>query len=183
MKIAVFGPPGGGKSTLSAALAQATGAPLVALDLVQYLPGGGQLSNEAFHARHAEIISQPAWVIDGVGTAQTFPELLRAADVLVYVQRPMLLHYWWVTKRLIKSPFAKPLGWPERSPILRGTLTSYRYLRLSERFWTPAFKGRLRAWQASGEKRVFFIRSQRDAEALLAAVSQGALSSRPASAR
>ncbi len=109
-KIAVFGPPGGGKSTLCLALSRATGAPLVALDLVQYLPGGGQLTDAEFSARHAEIISQRAWVIDGVGTAQTFPELLRAADVLVYVQRPALLHYWWVTKRLLKSPFTPPLG-------------------------------------------------------------------------
>jgi broad-specificity NMP kinase len=40
MKIAVFGKPGGGKSTLSLQIAVATKLPLHQLDLVQYQGGG-----------------------------------------------------------------------------------------------------------------------------------------------
>ncbi len=39
-RVAVFGNAGGVKSTLSKRLAQITGLPLIALDLVQYKPGG-----------------------------------------------------------------------------------------------------------------------------------------------
>ena len=59
--------------------------------------------------------------------------MLRAADVLVYVERPTLTHYWWVTKRLLKSPFVQPLSWPEGSKMLKSTLTSYRFTAIALR--------------------------------------------------
>jgi hypothetical protein len=60
-----------------------------------------------------------------------------AADTLIYVDLPYYVHYWWVTKRLLKSFFVKPEGWPEGSSVLKGTLASWKYLRLSPNFWTP----------------------------------------------
>ncbi len=96
--------------------------------------------------------------------------MLRAADVLVYVERSSLTHHWWVTKRFLKSPFVQPLGWPEGSPILRSTLSSYRYLRLSSRFWTPAFKTKLLALRPG--KRVYVVRRQSDVDSLLADLAQ-----------
>ena len=45
-KVAVFGNAGGGKSTLSKHLAEMTGLPLVALDLLKYKPGGGEVTDE-----------------------------------------------------------------------------------------------------------------------------------------
>jgi hypothetical protein len=91
--------------------------------------------------------------------------MLREASVLVYIERASLVHYWWVTKRFLKSPFAKPLGWPEGSPLLESTISSYRYLRLSPRFWTPDFKARLMAQHPA--KRVYVIRRRSDEVALL----------------
>jgi hypothetical protein len=40
-------------------------------------------------------------------------------------------------KRLLKSCFVKPQGWPEGSSVLKGTLASWKYLRLSPEFWAP----------------------------------------------
>jgi hypothetical protein len=107
-------------------------------DLIQFVEGGAKVSDEIFVKHHSEILANPHWVIDGFGTPRSFEDLLRAADVLVYVERAAIIHYWWVTKRFILSPFSKPLGWPARSPILRSTISSYRFLRLSYKFWTPA---------------------------------------------
>ncbi len=165
LRIAVFGKPGGGKSTLAAQIARITALPLVQLDLIQYKSGGGEIPRDEFLARHRELLAQDAWVLDGFGTPHTFEAMLRAADVLVYVERPPLVHYWWVTKRLLKAPFSKPVGWPANSPMITSTLSSYRYLRLSPRFWTPALKQRLIAMQP--EKRVVVIRRERDVESLL----------------
>ena len=131
MKIAVFGKPGGGKSTLSLQIAAATKLPLHQLDLVQYRRGGSKVPDDEFLGRHAEIMAQEEWVVDGFGSPQAFAAMLRAADVLVYVERLALVHYWWVTKRLLQAPFARPLGWPEGSPILSSTISSYRFLRRS----------------------------------------------------
>lgn len=168
MKVAVFGKPGGGKSTLSQKIAEAADLPLRQIDLIKYQAGGARVPDEAFKKMHAQILAEDRWVIDGFGDAQSFEATLREADVLVYVERAALIHYWWVTKRLLLSPFIKPLGWPEGSPMLRSTISSYRFLRLSPRFWTPELKATLLALQP--RKRVYVIRRRSDESALLADV-------------
>lgn len=166
MKVAVFGKPGGGKSTLARQIAAAANLPLVQLDLVQYKTGGAKVPDDEFLRRHAEILARPAWVVDGFGTPKAFEAMLRAADVLVYIERAPLVHYWWTMKRLLKSPFSKPIGWPDNSPMLASTISSYRFLRLSRRFWTPALKSRLLALRPG--KRVYVVRRQADVVSLLA---------------
>ena len=166
MKVAVFGKPGGGKSTLSLEIAKATGLPLHQLDLIQFAEGGTRVPDDLFLKRHAEILSGEQWVVDGFGTPQAFSNLLSAADVLVYIERRSIVLYWWVTKRLVKSPFSRPLGWPKGSPVIRSTVDSYRFLRLSHRFWTPAFREKLLA--LGDGKRVFVVTRQSDARAVIA---------------
>src|SRR5262249_39488836 len=80
MKVAVFGKPGGGKSTLARQIATAANLPLVQLDLVQYRAGGARASDDDFLKQHAEILAQPTWVVDGFGTPKAFEAMLRAAD-------------------------------------------------------------------------------------------------------
>ena len=170
MKVAVFGKPGGGKSTLGLQIAAATKLPLHQLDLVQYRRGGGKVPDAEFARRHAEILAQEQWVLDGFGNPQAFAAMVRAADVLVYVERSSWIHYWWVAKRLLKSPFSRPLGWPEGSPMWSSTISSYRFLRRSPGFWTPALKASLLALRPG--KRVHVVRRQSDVRALLAELSQ-----------
>ena len=165
MKVAVFGKPGGGKSTLGRQIAAAADLPLYQLDLVQFAAGGAKVPDEEFLRQHSAILAQERWVVDGFGTPQAFEAMLRAADVLVYVERAVLTHYWWVTKRLLKSPFTQPLGWPEGSPVLKSTISSYRFLKLSPKFWTPVFKAKLLALRPG--KRVYVVRRQADVLALL----------------
>ena len=174
MKVAVFGKPGGGKSTLARQIAATANLPLRHLDLLQYERGGARVPDDEFLRRHREALAQPRWVADGFGTAEAFGAMLRAADVLVYVDRPSWTHYWRVTKRFLKSPFAKPLGWPDGSPILRSTISSYRFLRLSSRFWTPALEASLVALRP--DKRVHVIRRQSDIMELLLELEQLAAS-------
>ena len=176
MRIAVFGKPGGGKSTLSQQIAATTRLPLHQLDLVQYERGGARVPDEQFARRHAEILASGHWVVDGFGNPHLFAAMLRAAHVLVYVERSPLRHYWWVTKRLLKSPFAKPLGWPEGSPLLSSTIASYRVLRRSPRFWNQAMVASLLAMRP--EKRVYVVRTRSDERALLADLADGGQNAR-----
>jgi adenylate kinase family enzyme len=170
MKVAVFGKPGGGKSTLARQIATTAKLPLQQLDLLQFERGGARVPDEEFLRRHAEALAQRQWVVDGFGNPLAFEAMLRAADVLVYVERSTLTHYWWVTKRLLKSPFVEPLGWPEGSPMLQSTLSSYRFLRSSDRFWNTSFKARLLALRPG--KRVYVIRRQSDVNSLLIELEQ-----------
>ena len=135
-KITVFGKPGGGKSTLSRKLSTVTGIKLYPLDLIKYKKNGDQVSSEVFAKKHAELLSFDSWLIEGLGTIKSFWERIDAADTIIYIDLPYYIHYWWVTKRLLKSLFIKPEDWPKGSSILKGTLASWRYLRLSPKFWT-----------------------------------------------
>lgn len=85
--------------------------------------------------------------------------------MLVYVERASWVHYWWVTKRLLSSPRAKPLGWPEGSPMVASTLDGFRGLRLSSRFWNAELKATLMALRPA--KRVYTIRDESDESSLL----------------
>jgi len=136
-KVVVFGKPAGGKSTLSKKLSAETGIKLCALDLIEYRKNGERVSPEEYSKKHADLINTDNWIIDGLGTLESFWLRIDAADTLIYVDLPYYVHYWWATKRLLISHFVKPQGWPEGSSVLKGTLASWKYLRLSPRFWTP----------------------------------------------
>jgi len=73
----------------------------------------------------------------------SFNQRLDAADTLVYIDLPYLVSYWLVTKRLLKGLFIKPEGWPEGSSVLKGSLESYKTLKLCPQFWNDDFRQKL----------------------------------------
>ena len=156
-KVVVFGKPGGGKSTLSKRLSAKTGIKLCALDLIEYKKNGDRISREEYSKKHADLIDTDSWIIDGLGTLETFWLRIDAADTLIYVDLPYWVHYWWVTKRLIKSTFVKPEGWPDGCSVLKGTLAGWKYLRLSPKFWTPELLIKLQ--ESSTNKTLYRINS------------------------
>ena len=159
-KVAVFGKPGGGKSTLSKNLSAATGIPLYQLDKIEYLDGGEKVSEDIYLQKYNEILKSEAWIIDGLGTIATFRQRLSEADTLIYIDLPLKIHYWWVTKRLFKSPFFKPEGWPDKSPMIRSTITSWINLQKSPKLWTPEFSKKLAGM--SEYKSVYHISSVKE---------------------
>jgi len=135
-KIAVFGKPGGGKSTLSRKLSHEIGIQVFSLDLIEYKKNGERVSIEEYSEKHADLLAGDNWIIDGLGTLESFWKRIDAADSLVYVDLPYFIHYWWVVKRLLKSFYMEPEGWPKGSSVIKGTLVGFKYLRLSPKFWT-----------------------------------------------
>lgn len=167
-KVAVFGNAGGGKSTLSKRLAHMTGLPLVALDLLEYKPGGGEVPSADYKAAHDQLLQQDQWIVDGFGSLDTVWERLDAADTLVYVDMPLLRHYWWVTKRFLKGFFVPPEGWPQGSPLLKGTLNSYYTVWLCHAKLTPKYRDYVN--NAKATKRVYHLRSPRDVKEFYQAI-------------
>jgi adenylate kinase family enzyme len=156
-KIAVFGKPGSGKSTLSKKLAAATGIRLHQLDSIVYTKNGNLVDQKTFEFKHANILSIDTWIIDGFGPIDSFNNRLEMADTLIYIDLPYFVSYWLVTKRLIKGLFVKPEGWPDGSSIVKGTLQSYKVLKLCPKFWDDAFLQKLK--NASPNKSLYVIRS------------------------
>ena len=156
-KIAVFGKPGSGKSTLSKNLASATGIKLHALDSILYKKNGDLVDRKTYDEEHKNILSSDTWIIDGFGPIESFNKRLDAADALIYIELPYVVSYWLVTKRLLKGLVAKPEGWPEGSSLLKGTLESYKVLKLCPKFWNEGFMHKLE--EISSNKSLFVIRS------------------------
>lgn len=156
-KVAVFGNAGGGKSTLSKKLSEITGLPLYVLDKIKYQSGGIEVSQEAYRRAHKKILVTDRWIIDGFGCMETLWERLNEADTLVFVDLPLYVHFRLVTKRLVTGYFKLPEGWPEKSPILKSSLSSYRVLWLCYKHLTPKYRAYIE--QARSTKSVHHIRS------------------------
>src|SRR5690606_20173913 len=138
-KIAVFGKPGSGKSTLCIKLASATGIELHALDSILYRKNGEKVDRKRFDEQHEKILLSDGWIIDGFGPLDSFYKRLDVADTLIYIDLPYVVSYWLVTKRLLKGLVFKPEGWPDGCSVLKGTMESYKVLRLCPKFWNQGF--------------------------------------------
>ena len=156
-KVAVFGKPGSGKSTLSKKLASITGIPLYQLDSILYEKNGEQIDRKTYDRKHQDILSSDSWIIDGFDLIEPFNKRLEAADILVYIDLPYFISYYLVTKRLLKGLIVKPEGWPVGSSILKGSLQSYEVLKRCPEFWNDSFLQKLQ--EASADKSLYVIDS------------------------
>ncbi len=178
-KVAVFGNAGGGKSTLSRRLAEITGLPLYVLDIIQFRSGifrpdekdGGKLPDEEYVSIHREILSQDEWIIDGYGNLPTVWERISAADTLIYIDLPIMAHYWGVTKRFAAGLFQNPQGWPENSPVWESTLDGYRVIWLCHRSLTPKYRQHVA--EAAPSKQVYHLTSRSAMKTFLQAAAKG----------
>jgi len=176
-RVAVFGNAGGGKSTLARKLAELTRIPRYPLDMIQFRAGGGEVPHDEYLKAHAELLQRDAWIIDGYGCRESAWERFASADTLVYVDLPLSTHFLWVTKRFIKGLFVTPEGWPEGSPMLSSTISSYRVLWLCHRYLTPKYRDLVS--QARAAKRVHHLRSAAQIGEFLKAIELEALGGQP----
>ena len=156
-KIAVFGNAGGGKSTLARKLATSTQLPLYSLDKIKFEPGGKEILHSEYLSIHTDLLKREEWIIDGFGCVPSAWERFAAADTLVFIDLPLLTHYRWVTKRLVKGLFFNPEGWPERSPIVKGSLNSYRVISLCHSKLTPRYRQLI--LDSADSKQVYHLKS------------------------
>lgn len=148
-RVVVFGNTGGGKSRLAKHLAELAGLPLFPLDLVQYrADGGGKVPDEEYLEAHANLLRRDKWIIDGYGSVASSWERFSVADTLIYIDLPLPLHYWWVTKRLLQGLFINPEGWPEGSPLWSSTMNSYKVAGFAIAGLHPSTDSWSRRWAA-----------------------------------
>jgi adenylate kinase family enzyme len=159
-KIAVFGKPGSGKSTLSKALANFTGIELHQLDSMLYDKNGDVVDRDTYEKKHEEILFSDSWIIDGFDQIEPFYKRIGVADTLIYIDLPYFVSYYLVAKRLLKGLFIKPEGWPEGSSVIQGSIQSFKVLKLCPKFWNDSFLHKLQEMGAS--KDIYVIRSISD---------------------
>ena len=118
-RIAVLGVSGSGKTTLARTLHERLQLPLTHLDTVFWKPGWVKSSKSEFLERHEALITQDAWIIEGVYSS-SFPSRMARADTVIYLDVPRLACVWRVYKRVLTTKGRDrsdlPPGCPERLP-------------------------------------------------------------------
>ena len=87
-RVLIIGCPGSGKSTFARALAEKTGLPLVYLDMLFHRPDRTTLTQAEFDQKLAEVLTRPAFIIDG-NYARTLPERLASCDTVFWLDYPV----------------------------------------------------------------------------------------------
>ncbi|MCJ2083664.1 AAA family ATPase [Methylobacterium sp. J-090] len=101
-RILVFGPPGSGKSTLARRIGEANGLPVFHLDQAFWRPGWVRVPDAEFAHAVEDIVSRPAWVIDGNYTG-TIESRLSRADTVVYLDVPRSLAIYRIVRRSLSQ--------------------------------------------------------------------------------
>jgi adenylate kinase family enzyme len=134
-KIALFGPPAAGKSTLARWLSAELGHPHTDLDDLLFTPDG-PLPLPEFRRQAGEITQQDAWVVEG-NFSKLADVVWHRADVLVWLDFPLHLIMYRIVRRSLyqltgreDSSQAKRLTWSKaffsRRSLLRTAIRKYR---------------------------------------------------------
>jgi hypothetical protein len=98
-RVAVTGNSCGGKSTFARRLAAELGLPYIELDSLLWQRDGTYLGDDAYLARHAELIARDRWVIDGLELLPSLWQRLDRADAIVLVDLPLWIHFLHAAER------------------------------------------------------------------------------------
>jgi adenylate kinase family enzyme len=98
-RVVIIGNASGGKSTLARKLASRRGLPLMDVDQLLWQPGWKLTPPELYARRHADIIEQEAWIIEGLGSQDSIPGRIARATELVLTDLPLWVHFWLAAER------------------------------------------------------------------------------------
>ena len=164
-RVAIIGNAGGGKSTLCRQLGKALNIPVYPVDTLQWKPGWVAVSAEEFHQKHEQLLAQGCWIIDGWGPQEDIEARFQAADTIIFVDHPLLIHYWWAFKRQVKCLFRPRPDGPKGCPMLPMTGKLVRMI------WTIHHRERLQILHLVNELReskcIIHIRSPRELRAFV----------------
>ncbi|MFB7453470.1 adenylate kinase [Streptomyces sp. NPDC056194] len=134
-KVAFFGPPASGKTTIAGKLAAQMGVAHTDLDEVLFTDAG-VLPLEEFRAAAEQITRGESWVVEG-NFSKLADVVWHQADVLVWLDLPLWLVVWRITVRNLRqlsgldtSAQARRLTWKRaffgRRSLLRTAVRKYR---------------------------------------------------------
>ena len=93
---------GNGKTTLGRELARRLGVPFVELDALVHGPGWVETPDDELRAKVEPIVASDRWVIDGTYQNKLGDLVLRAADVVVWLDLPIRVWLSRLTRRTLR---------------------------------------------------------------------------------
>lgn len=173
-RVAVIGPPGAGKSTLSRRLARVTGLPVVHLDRHFWSEGWVTTPRAQWERAQLGMIRERTWIIDG-NYGSTLDLRLAAADTVIFLDLPRGLYVRRVVTRMLRSFILRQRrtdlapGCPERPD-----LNWFRFLRWVLDFGRDGRPELLRHIRGlSRDTHLFWLRRPDEVGRLLAGLQAG----------
>ena len=136
----MIGNAAGGKSTLARQLARRRELPLVEVDRLLWLPGW-RLAPEVDYARkHAAIVAQERWAIEGLGRRDSIAERLARSTEIVLVDLPLWVHFWLAAERQIAWTQGRLAGPPAGAVEMPPTRELFRTMWEVDQTWLPEIR-------------------------------------------
>jgi len=110
-RVLIVGPSGSGKSTLAVALHEASGAPVVELDALNWQPGWQALAKEQLEAKVSLQTRGESWLLVGNYFNVTTACVWARADTLIWLDFPLWLCLWRVLTRSWRRWWRRELLW------------------------------------------------------------------------
>ena len=166
-RVMVIGNAGGGKSTLCGAVCDRHGLPYFAIDKIQWKPNWVPTPEEEYRGKHRALVGGSRWLIDGYGPFDSVVERLEACDTVIFVDHPIHIHFWWATKRQVKSLFfGRPDG-PEGCPMWPITFRLFKMMWWLHRDMRPRLVEEI--YRRSDRIRIVHLKSPSDLNAFATA--------------
>ncbi len=99
-KIAIVGPRGSGKTTISDQLSRELSIPVFHMDEIMWSPKWESVCKEEYLRIHNQIIGGEQWIIDG-SIDEDMKERLTAADLVIYIDYPVIISSFRFFKRYV----------------------------------------------------------------------------------
>jgi adenylate kinase family enzyme len=151
VRIAVIGNSGGGKSTLSRALASRRGVPYVEIDKFMWRPGWQPAPVAEYDAEHARLIAGQDWLLDGIGSRESIPARLDRATEIVLIDLPLWVHFWLAAERQIAYATGTIAGPPAGETTMPPTAGLFLNIWTIDRDWMPEVRRLVDAEEARGK--------------------------------
>jgi len=156
-KVMVIGNAGGGKSTMCSTLHTAHQLPYFAIDKIQWKPDWVPTPADEYNKKHEKLIQSKRWLIDGYGSWDSVLRRMDEADTIIIVDHPIWVHYWWATKRQLKSLFIANADSPAGCAMWAVTFKLYKLIWRLHKTQRPMLL--TEAESRSKQKRIIHIQS------------------------
>lgn len=168
-RVMIIGNGGGGKTTLAYLVAKKYGLPLTEIDTLQFQPGWARTAipelREAIQATHAT----DRWLIDGFGPWDQIEERAQLADMIIFVDHPIWVHFWWACERQIAAALGEQrVGGPRDCDLRDVTKQMFETLWWVHENLRPKLAALAELHQAT--KAVVWVHSPEELEAFAASL-------------